>query len=209
MTQWARSDIEAKVRRLLGFNYDGSLSQADVVDQINKYYVYTFPIEVKPRELKTWWDTVTTIGTDSIDLPTTYTAFIGPYYWAGVEIRAYFSPDQFFQRYPQDATYVNGKVNSVLLYDNKLLMRSPPDAEETLRVGALLRPEELDEETSEPLRNEWGLLISYGAAEQMAYEFGDDRRLQFIQAGKMQALSQAEDQTYTQLSYTTTLAKGY
>ena len=76
-------------------------------------------------------------------------------------------------------------------------------------MGALLRPEELDEETSEPLRNEWGLLIAYGAAEQMAYEFGDDRRLQFIQAGKMQALSQAEDQTYTQLSYTTTLAKGY
>jgi len=215
MAQWALTDIENKVRALLGFTYSSSLESSIVIGKINQYYQFQFPVEVKPQELKTWWDISTVIGEETVNVPTlsaavSYSALIGPCYYKGNEIQFYTDPQQFFALYPQSIDpYDNGDVIAVLLYNNQLLLRSPPDAVETLRIGAILRPSALEDPEDEPLKNEWGQLIAYGTAEQMAYEFADTDRLQIIQAGKRDALSMVEDTTYTQLSYRPILAKGF
>ena len=213
MAQWSIDDIEQKVRRLLGFSYDSSISPSDIYDEINRYYQYTFPVEVKPIELQSWWEPVITIGTDTYTMPQEYTAIIGPAYWDSDEIDISYSPTMFYRNFPQSVTYTNGKVTHGLIYNNQILLRKIPDDDTAgiLKIGALLRPDELDttDLTSSPLKQEWGLLLAFGAAEQMAYDFADDNRLRFILQGKLAALSQVEDLTKTQLSYSRTIARGY
>ena len=101
MLQWTLSDIIQKVRRTTGRPDASMMSDPEITDYINRYYLY-----VMPKELKIFWGYTsytfyTSANIDQYAAPTTFQTLNPAAYADGFPIEWYLSPDTFYQDYPQ------------------------------------------------------------------------------------------------------------
>lgn len=75
--------------------------------------------------------------------------------------------------YAQHFPYVASRPFDVLYYEHQFVFRPVPDQAYEFKISALLRPTELIEDTQQPLFEEWGDVIAYGAALKIAVEDSD------------------------------------
>jgi len=117
MAAWTLNDIIQKVRGTTGRPDASMMSNATIIDYINKYYQY-----VMPKELKIFWGYTyhqfyTQANVDQYIAPANFQTLNPTAYADGFPIEWYLSPDVFFSDYPQQENKVvvgngNGTLNS-------------------------------------------------------------------------------------------------
>jgi len=182
------SDIKTKVRNLTGHKSTNDLSDAKLLDYINRYYQLIFPLEVRPYELRTWFEFDTVDGTDEYDLTSAtylfedgYLTLEDPVTLDGDSLNLYLDAGEFYGKWPESTTYDEGVPTDVLFYAEKLIFRLIPDDAYTAKFASWKRPDALANDTDYPMQEEWGPLICYGASREIAEDYGDAETLQKIE----------------------------
>jgi hypothetical protein len=98
---WTLSDIRTKVRAVTGTPSSDQLTDAQINDYINHYYVYTMPFELKEQIENQFLDFKTTPGTDIYAFPGGYFTDQPGAYADGFPLIFYQDPDIFYQDWPQ------------------------------------------------------------------------------------------------------------
>ena len=186
-------DIRTKVRNLTGHKSTNDLSADDLLDYINRYYQLVFPLEVRPYELRTWFGFDVADGTEEHDLTTqtdsttsliyedAYLTLENPSTIDGYSLTIYLDPALFYDKWPETTTYDESRPTDVLFYEQKLLFRATPDDTYTVKIASWRKPSALSSDTDYPMQEEWGPLIAYGAAREVAEDYGDIETLQKIE----------------------------
>lgn len=98
---WTLADIREKVRKVTGRPSTDQLSDSQVNDYINNYYVFTMPFELKEQITNQFLNFKTTPGTDVYAFPGGYFTDQPGAYADGFPMIFYQDPDIFFQDWPQ------------------------------------------------------------------------------------------------------------
>jgi len=185
---WSLDSIKTKVRNITGRYSTDALSDDNLVDYINKYYQLVFPLEVRPAELKGWFQFDVSDGTDEYDLSTQTDSETGnifedevitielPCTIDGYYLEYYQNPKDFYAMWPETTTYDEAQPTDVLYYDEALIFRPTPDDTYTFKIAAWKRPEAFANSsptTEYPILEDWGPLIAYGAAKEIFEDDGD------------------------------------
>lgn len=96
MTTWTRNLIGQKVRQVTGRLTEDDLSDDELYNRINRYYLYTFPAEVKLEQKHVFYEFLTTANQSYYDVPdTVYTNFEPPATVNNLELLWYQNPTKF------------------------------------------------------------------------------------------------------------------
>ena len=184
---WNLTQIKAKTRALSGRLDTNDLSDADLTAYINRYYQGVFCYEVQPLELETYFSFNTVDGTEEYNLRTQtdlttseifqdgFINLMAPITCDGYEMELFISADLFYNKWPDVVTYSEARPIDVLFYNQKLLFRYIPDDAYVVKFGAFKIPAAFANSspaTEYPILEEWGPLISYGAAIEVVEDFG-------------------------------------
>lgn len=101
MVSWTLNDIIQKVRQTTGRPDASMMSNATVIDYINKYYQLVMPKEIKIFWGYTYHQFFTQANVDQYIAPADFQT-LNPSAWVdGFPLEWYLSPDSFFSDYPQ------------------------------------------------------------------------------------------------------------
>jgi len=98
---WTLLDIINKVRNITGSPSPDQISDSDLIDYINNYYVYTMPFELKVQIANQFLRFKTTPGINVYKFPGGYFTDQPGAYADGFPLIFYQDPDIFFQDWPQ------------------------------------------------------------------------------------------------------------
>ena len=215
LSLWTLNDIKLKIRKLTRHTVQ-QLSDVDLLQYINRYYQLQFPLEMRPKELYTWFSFDLVTSTDEYDLDTiidTTTSEIfsngfmtldSPVTIDDYRIDLYLDPVTFYNEFPEFGSYNDSVPIAVLMYNKKLLFRCPPDDTYTVKFKALKRPTALAVGTDYPMMEEWGNIISYGTAIEILQDVADSERINelmpFYDMHKTQVMSKVQEQNYNMRS---------
>lgn len=101
MSNWTLADIRTKVRAVTGSPSTDQISDSDLNNYINNYYVYTMPFELKEQITNQFLNFKTTPGTDVYSFPGGYFTDQPGAYADGFPLIFYQDPDVFYQDWPQ------------------------------------------------------------------------------------------------------------
>ena len=101
MSNWTLSDIRTKVRNVTGSPSSDQISDSDLDDYINNYYVFTMPFELKEQITNQSLQFKTTPGTDVYAFPGGYFTDQPGAYADGFPLVFYQDVDVFYQDWPQ------------------------------------------------------------------------------------------------------------
>ncbi len=101
MSTWTLADIRTKVRAVTGSPSEDQISDTDLNNYINNYYVYTMPFELKEQITNQFLSFKTTPGTDVYAFPGGYFTDQPGAYADGFPLIFYQDPDVFYQDWPQ------------------------------------------------------------------------------------------------------------
>lgn len=182
------SDIRTKARNLSGHKSANDLSEDSLLDYINRYYQLVLPLELRPYELKTWFEFDTVASVEEYDLTSAtylledgYLTLEAPTTIGGYPLTLYLDPDEFYAKWPTTTTYDENRPTDVLFYEEKLLFRATPDDTYAAKFASWKRPAALSADTDYPMQEEWGSLICFGAAREIAEDYGDFETLQKLE----------------------------
>lgn len=123
---WTLQNIREKVRQITGMPSTDQISDADLDDAINNYYVYIMPFELKEQITNQFLDFITTPGINVYSFPGGYFTDQPGAYADGFPLIFYQSPDIFFQDWP-----LQYAVNNIAVGDNSTVnftggLQNPP-----------------------------------------------------------------------------------
>lgn len=98
---WSLSDIRTKVRAVTGRPSADQISDADINNYINNYYVFTMPFELKEQITDQFLKFKTTPGVDIYSFPGGYFTDSPGAYADGYPLIFYQDADIFYQDWPQ------------------------------------------------------------------------------------------------------------
>jgi hypothetical protein len=178
MSLWTLGDIKTLVRDVTALKSVNQLSDALLEDEINRFYAYQFPLEVKPLELQDWWEFTTTQSDADVALDDDNIVTIAePAYIDGYTLKIWYDPSAFYEKWPLTQTHTENRPTDALFYKRELLLRAPPDDAYDIKIAAWARPAILtDDSTSNPTRPQWGPCIAYGTARNILWRSGDSER---------------------------------
>jgi hypothetical protein len=101
MAGWTLLDIRTKVRAVTGRPSPDQITDSQLNDYINNYYVYTMPFELKEQITNQFLTFKTTPGTDIYSFPGGYFTDQPGAYADGYPMIFYQDPDIFYQDWPQ------------------------------------------------------------------------------------------------------------
>jgi hypothetical protein len=117
MAAWTLNDIIQKVRGTTGRPDANMMTNATIIDYINKYYQFVLPKELKIFWGYTYHQFYTQANIDQYIAPANFQT-LNPQAWVdGFPLEWYLSPDIFFSDYPQQENKIvvgngNGTLNS-------------------------------------------------------------------------------------------------
>lgn len=176
---WTLSEIKAKIRRLTGRPDQGQISDDELKNAVNQYYVNMLPHEAPVRELESWWEfTVDETHACEEALPSGVLAVGAPFSAkdSGGEVmnlEVSVAPQDFFSAHPESET-ARSRPLACLLYNRTVYVRPKADALYTIKARAVKAPDPLEDDGDAPLDSKWGPLIAYGAAIEILQENGED-----------------------------------
>jgi len=195
LSLWSLGDIKTKIRNITGYLDTEDLSDADIVKSINRYYQLSFPLEVQPLELQNWFEFDLIVGTDEYDLTTQtdsttsntfadgYLTIAYPFTVDGYNVNVCENPQRFYCKWPETTTYDQTRPTDVLYYNQKLLFRAPPDDSYSVKFSTTIKPNafpNVDPDNEYPIQEEWGPIIAYGTAIEIAEDNSDIETVQKI-----------------------------
>lgn len=152
--RWTYLQIGTAVRNYCSMPSTSQLSAANMLAQINRYFRWVLPSEVRPMQLQTWYAVTLTAGDADYDLKETFyetyavlgsTAYISAtsgYKQYNVDV--YFEPSTFYELWVDDKDYTasanRGLPSDVLVYNNELLFRKCPSTTYYFNIEVWRRP---------------------------------------------------------------------
>lgn len=109
---WNLSDIKTKVRNLTGTPSTDQLADADLVNYINNYYVFSMPMELKEQIQLNFLDFKVFPGKDIYPFPGGFFTDQPMAYADGFPMIFYQDPDMFYQDFPQQYAVDNLSVGN-------------------------------------------------------------------------------------------------
>lgn len=114
---WTVPQIIAKVRNITGTPSSDQLTDDQILDYINNYYVYTMPFELKEQIQLKYYDFTTVPLQDQYSMPVDFLTN-QPICWAdGIFVNYYEDPNIFFkdwpQQYNQDSVGTGTGINTI------------------------------------------------------------------------------------------------
>lgn len=98
---WTLQAIRNKIRDITGSTEESQIPDSEINTQINRYYQYTMPNELKVEIENNFLDFKTVPGQDIYDLPQGYFTESPGIYFDGFPSTFYLDPDVFYQDWPQ------------------------------------------------------------------------------------------------------------
>lgn len=106
MAAWTLNDIIQKVRATTGRPDASMMTNATIIDYVNKYYQYVLPKELKIFWGYTYHQFYTQANVDQYIAPPDFQTLNPSAYADGFPIEWYLSPDTFYSDYPQQENKV-------------------------------------------------------------------------------------------------------
>lgn len=136
---WTLQDIINKVRSVTGTPSTDQLSNQEVIDYINNYYVYVMPFELKEQIQNNFLRFITTPGVNVYNFPGGYFTDQPGAYADGFPLIFYQDPDIFYQDWPQQyavdniatgdgvtATFTGGLQNPPVIIGSVIIASDDP-----------------------------------------------------------------------------------
>ena len=123
---WTVEKMITVFRDLTGRKSTGQISNTDVIDYLNRYYRYVYPLEVITPELKGWYTFNTVASTGSEDINDDVLDIKDPVYVNDDRASLWTDEDRFYAEYPLDYT-TEDVPTDILLFDRTLILRPIPD----------------------------------------------------------------------------------
>lgn len=136
MSGWTLANIRTKVRNLTGSPSTDQISDSDLNDYINNYYVFTMPFELKEQIENQFLKFKTTPGTDVYAFPGGYFTDSPGAYADGFPLVFYQDPDVFFQDWPQQYAVDNIATGDGVTTAFSGGLQNPPIIIDTLFIAA-------------------------------------------------------------------------
>ena len=96
------SAIISKVRRITGRPSSTQITDAEIVEYIDTYYLYDFPMDLKTNNLKTTYSFDTQPNVDTYTFPRNlYYSVEAPVYVSGYQVPLFQNRDLFYKSWPQ------------------------------------------------------------------------------------------------------------
>ena len=133
---WTFADIQAKVRNVTGRPSTDQMSDTDLKNRINNYYVYTMPFELKEQIENQYLTFLTTPGVDVYAFPGGYFTDSPGAYADGFPLVFYQDTDMFFQDWPQQYAVDNIATGDGVTTSFSGGLQSPPVIIGTLFITA-------------------------------------------------------------------------
>jgi len=217
---WAYDKIANATRNYCSMPSTSQLSDDDLLNQINRYFRWELPSDLRPMQLKTWYQVTLADEDEEYDLKETFyntysvlgsLAYISDTSaYKETQIDVYFEPVSFYDMWPDSKDYTDsdevGEPSGVLVYGNKLLFRKCPDDTYYVNFEVWRRPVVYvsgGTETKVYFKNnkdqpevpEWGNMIALGTARQILTELGDDESIQRIEFMYKREITRITSQT--------------
>lgn len=179
---WTLEKIKTKVRSLTGRTSTEELSEADLLDSINNYYVYNLPVDLDINELDSFFEMTTSAGVGDVALDSDMLSITNPITLDGDAIKLYMDVGYFFELYPRsdEGSDTYDEPVACLVYDRSFYIRPIPDAVYTIKAAVKKRPTALAEDTDRPLNDKWGPIIAYGASVQILLDNGETSEAEIL-----------------------------
>ena len=224
---WTYEDISNTVRNLCSMQDNTQLTDVKLLARANRYYQEQFPKDVRPLQLKSWYDLTLVDGTDTYDLkkdfydknvkidPMAYISETSGY--KETLLNVYYSVGNFYDVWVENADYTStsykGQPADVLLYNNELLFRKCPDGTYYVSFKCMRKPlvynsagttssNAFEADTDIPEQPEWGKLIAYGTAVDILTEMGNISDLQVVTNLYQEELTKVSSQDLNWFSQT-------
>lgn len=223
--RWTYLQIGNATRNYCSMPSTSQLSDANLLAQVNRYFRWVLPSDLRPMQLRTWYAVTLSAGDEDYDLKETFYetyAVLGSNAYLSstsgykqYKVDVYFDPSEFYELWPDDRDYTasanRAQPSDVLVYNNILLFRRCPDGTYYFNIEAWRRPyvyvtggsttaTYFTNDSDQPEVEEWGNLIALGTAKQVLLEVGDDESMARIENMYRQELSKINSQTLLWLS---------
>lgn len=194
-------DIKSKIRKLTARPSVNQLSETELLKYINRYYQLQLPLEIRPLELRGWFEFDLTAGQDEYDLTSIvdfpagtfddlYISIEAPCMIDGYPLNLYIDPVEFLQTWPESVVFDDSEPDDVLFYDQKLVFRAPPDNIYHVKFAAWLRPAALVNDTDYPVNETWGTLIALGASLELLTDAAEiERAADIVQLKRVEIIT--------------------
>jgi len=198
---WNFGDIKTATRNYAKLKDTTAFSDANLGDAVNRYYHYDFVLDVKPTELLDYWEFNTSSGVDTEALDDTTVAVIKDYgRVADYDLKIYFDEKLYYEQWSPLASPANARPTEALFYGGSLIMSPTPDATYAVKIPCWARPATFSIDSDLPTREEWGKMIAIGTARMLAGQYGDTKRLTFLEALFKEELARLQGKTFEQYS---------
>lgn len=132
-SNWTLLNIRNKVRNITGTPSTDQLSDQQINDYINNYYIYTMPFELKVQIANQFLNFTTTPGVDVYAFPGGYFTDSPGAYADGFPMIFYQDPDVFYQDWPQQYAVDNIATGNGVTQSFSGGLQNPP-----IMIGTLL-----------------------------------------------------------------------
>lgn len=179
---WTLTKIRTKARRLAGKISTNQLSDNDLDDYINNYYQNVMPMQL--GDFNPGWQSITLSAATGTYTPTidSFYIYTEPVYIeeSGEQdalLTPWYDANEFYKNFTREVpsdTDEHGKPSDVLIQHDRLVFRPVPDATYTVQLNTISYiPTALTNDTDQPIKNTFGPAIAYGAAIDIAGDYGD------------------------------------
>jgi hypothetical protein len=169
---WTMTKLISTFRDLTGRKSTSQISDVDIIDYLNRYYRYVYPLEVVTPELKGWYTFDTVASTGSQDINDEVLDIKNPIYIDNDRATLWTDEDRFYQEYPLDYD-TEAKPTDILLFDRTLIIRPIPDDAYEVRLRCHLMLDEISGDfpfvfpfsfDDSPYLGLWCPAVAYGSA---------------------------------------------
>lgn len=136
MSGWTLLDIRTKVRAVTGRPSPDQITDSQLNDYINNYYVFTMPFELKEQITNQFLTFKTTPGVDIYSFPGGYFTDQPGAYADGYPMIFYQDPDVFYQDWPQQYAVNNIATGDGVTTNFSGGLQNPPLIIGTLFIAA-------------------------------------------------------------------------
>lgn len=127
-TTWDLQRMRSVIRKITGKFDPSQMTDAEIDNYINDFYLYDFPEDMRTLKLEQWYEFTTTPNIDVYPLPDNYIQIKPPIYIDGYEAAWYQEPQLFYRIWPQLSTIQNevavgngGSIYGFTLYATPIL----------------------------------------------------------------------------------------
>ena len=187
---WTLADIRQAVRKYTGMLSSQQISDSDLNEAINDFYVNEFPLLIGRNELMTWHTFNTTAGTGQYSLDVDIIKIVLPIYVDNTPVWTTHDRALFFANYPWDVTTQSQPDGALIDEDGTLYLRPIPDDTYEVKFLVSQRPDSLTNDSDMPADPAWGRAIAVGTAVHVFMDQGDIEAANELQGLLMALLTQ-------------------